>query len=220
MTRSSEMMPHQLRTADRAHVAGEDMFLISMDAVDLTPPLGMVYDGLRGDTGQVMETRSASANWSFNDRESNIVGFEFGLGSVPGCDNVAGFRSVSRADSITLLVDLNEMPELERGRWYFSSVRAKNSLELSNTVSSNGFFVLLPDGGPAVRPNRPTAADPCPGSQPDGGTDGGAGQHDGGTGEQQSPLGWSCGCGATGGPGGFLLLMLVALGLRAARRAD
>jgi hypothetical protein len=220
MTGSSEMMPHQLRPIDSARDGGEDMFLISMNAVDLTPPLGVVYDGRTGDTSTVMESREASANWKFTERESSIMSYEFGLGTVPGCDDIVNFRSASRNEDITLLADLNEMPELERGRWYFSIVRAKNRLELTNTVSSNGYFVTLTDGGPSLRPNRPDASVPCSRPQPDGGTDGGTGQSDGGAAGPQSPVGFSCGCGATGGPTGLLLLMLVAFGLRAARRAD
>lgn len=225
MTGSSEMMPQQLRPIDSARDGGEDMFLISMNAVDLTPPLGVVYDGRSGDTATVMENREASANWEFTDRESSIVSYEFGLGTVPGCDDVVNFRSATGNEVITLRTDLNEMPELERGRWYFSLVRAKNSLELTNTVTSTGYFVTLTDGGPALRPNRPDAGDPCSRPQPDGGTpdggaDGGTGPSDGGDSEPQSPVGYSCGCGATGGPAGLLLLLLVAFGLRAARRAD
>ena len=232
MTRSSEMLPGGLRDSiDTAHKGGEDMFLIALDALDLTPPLGQVYDGLSGDTGLSSNPQAHSANWAFTDREASITGYEFGAGTLPGCDDIVPFRSVGRSVFISLTTAQGEIPPLQEGRWYFSTVIAQNQLGLRNQVSSNGYFLLFPDGGPDLRPPRPGPG-PCPGAPPDGGsTDGGStdGGMDGGTQtdagvgtdgglDTRPPLGWSCGCGAAGGPAGLLLLVFVMGGLRLARR--
>jgi hypothetical protein len=242
MTRSPEMLPHQLRPTDEAHSGGEDMFLIALASTDLTPPLGEVRDGLSGDMSTDMNAQAFSANWSFTDRETPIQDYRFGAGTHPGCDNVIPFRSVGLNVSVALSSAQQQMPELERGRWYFATVIARNQAGMENTVSSNGYFLLLPDGGPNPLPPRPGPVTPCPGEPPDGGTpdagvdagvdagadagvdagtgtDGGAGQGDGGSGPR-SPAGWSCGCGTTSGPTGLMLLVLVALGLRTARRGS
>ncbi len=234
LTRSSEMMPHQLRASDSAYQGGEDMFLISIDATDLTPPLGLVRDGISGDKSTDMNPQAFAANWLFTDRETPILDYQFGAGTIPGCANVLPFRSVGLSASVSLSSTQQQMPELEPGRWYFATVIARNQAGLENKVSSNGYFLLLPDGGPNPLPPRPAPVSPCPGEQPDGGTpdagpdagadggsqpgpDGGGGPGDGDS-DPRSPAGWSCSCGTTGGPAGLFLLVLVALGLRTARR--
>jgi hypothetical protein len=223
LSTSAEMLPHALRDGiDNARVGGADMFLIAMDALDLTPPLGEVRDGLTTDIEESTSPDKLEANWSFADPEQPITGYEFGAGTRPGCDDIARFRPVSRDVSIQLTTLAGLSAPLPRGQWYFSSVIAKNNLGLSQTVSSNGFFLPDENGGPTPRPPRPVRGD-CPGASTDGGTpDGGGGpQPDGGTGEnpvKDSPLGWSCNCGATGGPAGLFFLLLLAVGLRMARR--
>jgi hypothetical protein len=231
--RSPEMLPHQLRPTDEAHAGGEDLFLIALASTDLTPPLGQVYDGPSGDTGRDTNPQAYAANWVFTDRETPIQDYRFGAGTHPGCDNVIPFRPAGLNSSVSLASALQQMPELERGRWYFATVIARNQAGLENTVSSNGYFLLLPDGGPPdPLPPRPGPVTPCPewpadGGTPDAGvdagvdagtgTDGGGGQSDGGS-DPEGPVGWSCGCGTTSGPTGLMLLVLVAVGLRMARR--
>ncbi|HYH98295.1 hypothetical protein [Hyalangium sp.] len=235
MTRSSDMLPHQLRTVDAPYRGNEEMFLISLNAQDLTPPLGLVRDGISGDTDIETNTQAVVANWQFVDREKAITNYEFGLGTVPECADIVPFHSVDLAASISRSTAQLEIPPLEPGRWYFATVIARNELGLSNKVSSDGYFLLLPNGGPNPIPLAPALGTPCPGETPDGGLpdggdggadagpkpdpDGGNGQNDGGSG-QEPPLGWPCGCDTTSGPTGLLLLVLLALGLRVARRAS
>ncbi|WP_224370695.1 DUF7948 domain-containing protein [Hyalangium versicolor] len=237
VTRSSEMLDNLSQSGDDlTYSFGDEMFVISIDAHDLTPPVGTVKDGISGDTDKQESNEAVLANWSFVDNESGIDGYRFGVGSAPGCTDMAPFRSVGRNVSITLTSTQGEIPPLTPGTWYFATVEAKNTDGLTATVSSNGVFVLLSDGGPPTIPPRPPPGTPCPGQQPDGGTpdggtDGGTdGGADGGTtdagtdggtptGDEDgphSPVGWQCG--ATGGPAGLVLLLIVALGLRGARR--
>jgi MYXO-CTERM domain-containing protein len=235
-TRSPEMLPNPLRPLDFGHAGGEDMFLISLASSDLTPPLGEVRDGISGDRGTDTNPRAFLANWTFTDRETPILDYHFGAGTIPGCANVLPFRSVGLNVSVSLNSTQGQMPELEPGKWYFATVIARNQAGMQNRVSSNGYFLLLPDGGPNPLPPRPMPVSPCPGEEPDGGTpdagvdggtgtdggtdggaDGGDGESDGGSGPE-SPVGWSCGCGTGGGPTSLVLLVLVALGLRTIRR--
>lgn len=231
MTRSADMMKHTLRDMyDLPYKGGEDMYLIAIAALDLTPPVGVVRDGVAGDSDVETDPLRVKANWAFQDPEYPIIGHEFGVGTLPGCTDIVPFRSVELASFIDLPVGQGLPAPLEPGRWYFSTVTAKNEVGLTQTLSSDGYFLLLPDGGPAQRPTRPGAG-PCPGA-PDGGPpdagvqpppDGGVQPPpDGGINEpgKDSPLGWSCNCGAAGGPAGLLMLVLVALGLRTARRGD
>ena len=236
MTQSPGMLPHPLRPIDEAHSGGQDMYLLSLASTDLTPPLGQVWDGLSGDTGTDTNPQAYAANWSITDRETPLLDFRFGAGTIPGCADVLPFRSVGLNSSVMLSSAQQQMPELQPGRWYFATVLARNQLGLENRISSNGYLLLYPDGGPNPQPPRPGPVTPCPGEPPDAGppdagvdggvdagvdagtgTDGGGGQSDGGS-EPEGPVGWSCGCGTTSGPTGLMLLVLVAVGLRMARR--
>lgn len=231
-TRSGEMLPQPLRlTVDDNYNGGEDMFLLALAARDLTPPMGQVQDAIGSDKDTDTSGQRLTASWSFTDPESAITEYLVGAGTVPGCADAVSFRSVGTMSFVSLDSTLGEMPELQPGRWYFATVIAKNQAGLESRVSSNGYFLRFPDGGPSTIPPAPGPITPCPGEQPDGGTpdagvdagvdagtgtDGGS-QSDGGS-DPESPVGWSCGCGTGGGPTGLLLLVLVALGLRVARR--
>ncbi|MFL5350673.1 MAG: hypothetical protein ACJ8AT_38365 [Hyalangium sp.] len=117
------------------------------------------------------------------------------------------------------------MPPLTPGKWYFTTVRATNGVQLTTTRPSDGFLALTTDGQPSTHPPRPSVGTPCPGPPPDGGAPDG-GTDDGGTpdggpppgpgNDKSSPVGW--GCGTAGGSMGLVLLGLVALGLGGAGR--
>jgi MYXO-CTERM domain-containing protein len=236
-TRSGEMLPQPLRpSTDDTYNGGEDMFLLSLAATDLTPPMGQVQDGIGSDKDTDTNAQAITASWSFTEDHSTITEYVFGAGTAPGCANTVSFRSVGLTSFVSLTPASGQFSELRPGNWYFATVIAKNQAGLENRVSSDGFFLLFPDGGPSPIPPAPGPVTPCPGEQPDGGTpdagvdagvdagadagtetDGGGGQSDGGS-DPESPVGWSCGCGTGGGPTGLLLLVLVALGLRIARR--
>lgn len=203
---------------------GEDMFLFSMNARDLTPPKGEVRDGLLStDAERTSSTTGLEANWTFVEPETEIRQFDVSVGTAPGCNDVKDFSMVGDGGTTSVsLSTASGLPTLTPGKWYFVNVRATNTVDLSSTAFSNGIFVLLPDGGPAQvpeRPSRPASADLCgqePVPGPDGGVDGG----DGGGGENpgpgESPLGFSCG--TPGGPMGLVLLVVVAFALLSARR--
>jgi MYXO-CTERM domain-containing protein len=191
-----------------------------------------VRDGIGSDTDTATSGKGMTASWTFSDAESAITEYVFGAGTHPGCANVMPFRSVGLDVSIQLTSTSGQMPELQPGQWYFTTVIAKNQAGLENRASSDGFFLKFPDGRPSTIPPAPGPVTPCPGEQPDAGTpdagvdagvdagtgtDGGGGESDGGSGPE-SPVGWGCSCGTGGGPTGILLLVLVALGLRMARR--
>jgi hypothetical protein len=215
-------------TTDNTPDGGEDMFLFSLAARDLTPPTGDVNDGLSGDKEEDTNAQALGANWRLTDSESAVTEYIFGAGTIPGCANVVPFRSVGLDVSISLTSTGGAMPELQPGKWYFATVIARNQAGLENRVSSDGYFLKFPDGSPSTIPPPPGPVTPCPGEQPDGGTpdagvdagtgtDGGGGQSDGGS-DPEGAVGWACSCGTGGGPTGLLLLVLVALGLRMARR--
>ncbi|WP_456077674.1 DUF7948 domain-containing protein [Hyalangium gracile] len=233
-TRSGDMLDNLSPVGeDLSYSFQDDMFLISLEATDLTPPVGQVNDGTSGDVDTQETNLALTAHWLFTDHETGLRDYEFGAGTVPGCTDTVPFRLMNRALSISLDSTQPGFRPLVPGTWYFATVRATNNEGLTTTLSSDGFFVLS-DGGPAVLPPKPLPGTPCPGGQPDGGAldgglpdgglpDGGGLLPDGGSPPgpdeedgARSPLGW--GCGATGGPTAVVLLMLVALGLWGSRR--
>lgn len=201
---------------DPSYNGNTDIFVYSLRAKDLTPPVNLqILDGVGEDQDQQAPDKAMQASWLFQELDSDITGYEVAVGSTPGCTDVTGFTSVG----IRSFVDLPPAPTA--GKWYYLTVRARNSEGLVSTVTTDGIFVTLPDGGPNPIPNPEGT---CP-TGPDGGTpDGGgpdagvpdAGVPDGGQepgdGDPRSPVG--CACGTAGGPAG-LVLILLALGLRA-----
>lgn len=234
VTNSSDIFANLSPNGDKTTFGfQQDMFLISLPAFDLTPPTGMVKDGPAADLEEQQSTTTLNANWSFQDNETPVTDYQIGIGTAPGCDDFIPFHSVGQNTFLMLDSDLKQMPPLTPGKWYFTTVRATNGVQLSTALSSNGFLALTTDGQPSVHPPRPSVGTPCPGQPPDGGSDGGVpdgGVSDGGTdggtpdggpppgpgGDKSSPVGW--GCGTTGGSVGLGLLVLVALGLGSAGR--
>jgi len=197
---------------------GADMFVYSLKAKDLTPPKVLqLSDGLGGeDEDQQPHDAKLQASWVFQELDSDIIGYEVAVGTGPGCTNISNF--VSLGDRLS--VDLTTVTP---GNWYFVTVRARNSEGLETTVSTDGVFVRLPDGGPNPIPPIPTTCPTTPDAGvpdagvPDAGVPDGGGA-DGGPedGDSDSPVG--CNCGTTGGPAGLVLLMLLMLGLRGCSR--
>ncbi|MDY7230970.1 hypothetical protein [Hyalangium rubrum] len=202
----------------------KDMFLFSLGAMDLTPPVvARVLDGVGADRDTQTSTEELLGSWDFTDPDTSITGYEVGAGTAPGCTNIAPFATNDTRTSVTLSTSGGRMQRLTPGTWYYVTVRAKNQVGLQTTASSDGVFVLLPDGGPDPIPppgGSCPVVEPPDAGMPDAGTpDAGGpspGPGDGGTVERRSAVGWSCG--TPGGPAGLVLLMLLALGLRGARR--
>ena len=208
---------------DTTHHARTDMFLFSMEASDLTPPVRVTLnDAIGSDEDAQDSTTTLRGSWNFEDPESAIAGYEMAAGTAPGCTDVAPFASVGLDRSAFLMYPGRLMRPLTPGTWYYVTVRATNGAGLQTTDSTDGIFVRVPGGGPDPSPPTPG---PCPTAPPDAGVpDAGVpdgGRPDGGPGEEepdgpQSAVGWSCG--TPGAPMGLVLLMLLALGLSGARR--
>ena len=214
VTNSAEWLRPPMANEGAKHFnsGAEDMFLFSMDAFDLTAPKGVVRDGRNPpDVDTTSSTTTLEANWYITDLETGIQRFDFSVGTGPECEDVRGV-SPAASDFVSLSSTDGGIPTLTPGRWYFVNVRATNDAGLSSTISSNGIFVLQPDGGPATLP-APPARLVC-GSVP-----GEPGPGEPGPGDPLvpgSPLGWSCG--TPGGPTGFVLLVVAAFALLSARR--
>ncbi|MCY1075931.1 DUF7948 domain-containing protein [Archangium lansingense] len=222
-----------------SHSGAQDMFLITIDAKDFTPPEGEVLDGIGQDLDETAFTDMLSASWTLDDPESAISDYLVAVGTAPGCTDIRPFKSVGQFKSITMSSANGDIRPLTGGQWYFVTVSAKNGRGVITTRFSDGIFVRQSDGGPIDIPPAPLPGTPCP-EEPgtDGGTaDGGVtdgGTSDGGTTDggdpgtgpdgggggggpgHESPLGWSCG--TPGGPTGFVLLVVAAFGFLSARR--
>jgi len=224
---SLQRPPMVAQGAKRSNSGAEDMFLFSMNAWDLTAPKGVVRDGREAtDLDRTSSTTTLEANWDITDLETDIQRFDFTVGTGPECEDVRGV-SPAASNFVSLSSTDGGIPTLTPGRWYFVNVRATNDAGLSSTISSNGIFVLQPDGGPATLPGRPARlvcgsvpGEPGPeepGPEEPGPEEPGPGEP--GPGDPLvpgSPLGWSCG--TPGGPTGFVLLVVAAFALLSARR--
>ena len=197
---------------DTLYNGGPDMFVYSLRARDLTPPRVLqIADGVGDDRDQQTHSERLQASWLFQDLDSDITGYEVAVGTGPGCTNISNFVSLGDRSSVDLTT-------VTPGSWYFVTVRVRNSEQLEATVSTDGVFVTLPDGGPNPIPPIPTTCPTTPDAGvPDAGVPDGGGS-DGGPedGDPQSPVG--CNCGTTGGPAGLVLLTLLLLGLRGSLR--
>lgn len=116
---------------------------MSSDGVmaDGTPPtIAFVNDGADNDVAYSASTTSVTANWAASDSESDVVSYEWAIGTSPGASDAMPWQgagaSVQATASNLALVD---------GATYFVTVRATNGAGTSASASSNGF---VPDDVP------------------------------------------------------------------------
>ena len=129
--------------------------------VDSSPPIvGLVLDGVDvEDSDYLTDRTSYAAHWDgFADPHSDIMGYEWAIGSCYGCTDIQNFISVGlmtggcccfvhRALSIFVTESTREGLSLKDGITYYATVRACNMARLCIAVSSNGATV---DGSPPV----------------------------------------------------------------------
>lgn len=109
--------------------------------VDWTPAM---IDYLNDGSGNDLDTIYAAvsgqvdANWSADDVNSGLTEYEFAIGTTPFTDNIHewttnGLSETVNAVSQNLAVDV----------WYYFSLRAINGAGLIDSISSNGFRILV-----------------------------------------------------------------------------
>ena len=122
--------------------------------VDTSPPvMGQVFDGGYGeDSDYFQERNSVSAHWvGFNDPHSNILEYEWAIGTCTGCTDVQGFISVgiqtgtkqSLPTYCSIMIyfctdSTREGLSLKDGQKYYTILRACNLVGLCTMASSNG----------------------------------------------------------------------------------
>jgi hypothetical protein len=114
-------------------------FLVSYAAVvDSTPPTGgVVNDGGRVDRLSQVSTTKIVASWSgFADHESGILRYEWAIGTSSCLMDIENYTSVGLRTDVE-----STNRDLQRGAWYFVSVRAFNYAGLYSELASNGIWV-------------------------------------------------------------------------------
>jgi hypothetical protein len=168
---------------DSSDVGQEDGTTSDGDGVTIDPRpfvINYVNDGIGADIDVQLSQDSISANWSIDEPENGIAGYEWAIGTSPDSENIRPFTSVgtqsqASASGLTLPLD---------GTVIYVTVRATNRTGLRRTASSDGVQVgcsvegTLYAGGarvssdncltclPAVRADafspRPEGTVPCP----------------------------------------------------------
>jgi len=116
--------------------------------IDLSPPeTGNVYDGPDSDISYSHSGSEVTANWEgFSDELSGIFYYEFAIGSSVGGTEVLDYKTVGNVPSHT-----ESGLTLLQGEQYYVSIMAIDAVgNVSDPVSSDGFYVDMYPGAPAV----------------------------------------------------------------------
>lgn len=116
---------------------------------DTTAPItsgAIVNDGSGTDIDFTANSALLAANWSgFSDSESGVVGYQAGVGTAPGSDNIVAFTDTAAASYVfTIPVWLENVT-------YYVSIKALNGVGLASPAASSDGVTLN-----TVNPNAPT----------------------------------------------------------------
>jgi len=100
--------------------------------IDLSPAVvAWVNDGTSTDINEFSGS-TISGNWSFSDPHSDVVSYEYAVGTIPNGSDIISWTSAGSATGFTELITgvVNQM--------YYVSVRAKNGANLISQATSDG----------------------------------------------------------------------------------
>lgn len=135
---------------DQVHLFAQSDTLLD---VDWTPPIhnGYVWDGSVTDWDTLTNPIFITASWQgWHDPHSGIAEYHLGVGDIPSSDNIIPFTSAMLSDTLQYV----PFPSLQYDQLYFHAVKSLNHAGLwSDTVSSNGFVLLLNTATNYILPN-------------------------------------------------------------------
>jgi spore germination protein YaaH len=124
-------------------ISDADSILVNVDWT--APAFNYVNDGnvqIDLDTIPVISSvLEASANWSANDPNSGIIGYEYAIGTQPNDNSIVNWTPVGLNSSVTLLSQ-----NFVYGDLYYFTVQGTNGAGLSGTQASNGFRLIATSG--------------------------------------------------------------------------
>ena len=124
-------------------ISDADSILVNVDWT--SPVFNYVNDGNAQtdlDTIPVISSvLEASANWSANDPNSGVVGYEYSIGIQPNDNSIVDWTSAGLNTSVTLISQNFVYDVL-----YYFTIRSINGAGLSETYASNGFRLLATSG--------------------------------------------------------------------------
>ena len=117
--------------------------------IDATPPTaGRVREGEQRDVDCIWINETLQLNWDeFYDDETDVVRYEFGVGSAPGFDNAVVFTSVGLNKTATCNLDWSTFQTV------YATVTAYNEAGGRSTAWSDGVTVLSPHPG-SIQPEE------------------------------------------------------------------
>ena len=95
-------------------------------------------DGADLDTIYTATSSQVDANWSADDVNSGVAEYEFAIGTTQFSDNIHEWTTNGTAELVTAV-----SPNLAVDEWYYFSLRAINGAGLIDSLSSNGFRILV-----------------------------------------------------------------------------